>query len=199
MARAYKIKTVVGVQLIADLDFTATTIFQDLLTEFTYSELLESDDLNTLMSNSNIITEDENNNPILSFGNMQAGSGEGLNSLETATLDGTIITPSTLNSDQDNYNPTGFSTCNMIRQQINGDRVITGFVAPPTGVNRIFGINNLSGTSKIKYINNDSSSLAANRLLLRDNDGDKSSKPNETAIFWYDHVSLRWRPYNRIG
>lgn len=125
---------------------------------------------------------------------------EGLNRLETVTLSGgNIITPSTLNSDQDDYNPTGFSDCNMIRQQINGDRVITGFEAPSAGVNRVFAIANLSGSSDIKFKNNDSGSTAANRILLRDNGPDKSLKENETGIFWYDHTSSRWRPYNRIG
>ncbi len=126
-------------------------------------------------------------------------SGTGLNVLETATLDGIIITPPQLLADQDDYNPTGFSTCNMIRQDINGQRVITGFVAPPAGVNRIFGICNLSASSNIKFKNNDNSSAAPNRLLLRDNGPDKSIKENETAVFWYDHTNLRWRPYNRIG
>ena len=126
--------------------------------------------------------------------------GSGLDALETATLDGgNIITPSTLNSDQDDYNPTGFSTCNLIRQEINGDRVITGFEAPPAGVNRIFAITNISTSDNIKFKNNDSSSSAPNRLLLRDNGPDKSLKENETGIFWYDHTSLRWRVYNRIG
>ena len=121
------------------------------------------------------------------------------NAIGVTQLTENIITPPQLNSDQDDYNPSGFSTCNMIRQDINGDRVITGFVAPSAGVNRVFAISNLSGSSDIKFKNNDSSSSAANRLLLRDNGPDKSIKENETAIFWYDHTSSRWRPYNRIG
>lgn len=136
-----------------------------------------------------------------------AGSGQvnveiksGLERLETVTLDGgNIITPAQLNSDQDNYNPSGFSNCNLIRQDINGDRVITGFVAPPAGQNRIFGITNLSGSNNIKFANNDSGSTAANRLLLRDNGPDKSIKENETALFYYDHTSNRWRVLNRVG
>ena len=131
--------------------------------------------------------------------NFPTGGGTGLNILETASLDGIIITPSTLNSDQDDYNPTGFSTCSMIRQPINGDRVITGFEAPPAGVNRIFAINCIDTNDMIKFKNNDSSSSSANRILLRGNGGDKQIQENETAIFWYDHVSNRWSPYNRIG
>ena len=132
-------------------------------------------------------------------------SGGGGGSVDRADLIGLtqfttgIITPAQLNSDQDDYSPTGFSTCNLIRQDINGDRVITGFVAPAAGVNRIFYISNLSGSDNIKFKNNDSGSAAANRLLLRDNGPDKSIKENESAVFYYDHVSSRWRPYTRIG
>jgi len=111
-----------------------------------------------------------------------------------------IITPPTLTGNVNDYNPTGFSTCNMIRQDINANnREITGFAAPPAGVNRIITWSNInSGVFDIKFKENDSGSVAANRILLRDN-ADKSIKANETAIFWYDHVSTRWRPYNRIG
>lgn len=123
----------------------------------------------------------------------------GLNPLETYTLDGNIITPSQLNSDQDDYSPPGFSTCSLIRQDINGQRVITGFEAPPAGVNRMFAITNLSTSHELKFKNNDSSSLPANRLLLRDAGPDKPLKENETALFWYDHVVSRYRVGNRIG
>ena len=41
------------------------------MSEFTYAELLESDDLNALVSNANIVTEDENGDSIASFGNIQ--------------------------------------------------------------------------------------------------------------------------------
>ena len=131
--------------------------------------------------------------------NVNADAFDYANAIGITQITDNIITPPTLNSDQDDYNPAGFSTCNMIRQQINGDRVITGFEAPPAGVNRIFAINNLSTSSNIKFKNNDSSSSAANRLLLRDDGPDKSIKENETAVFWYDHTSSRYRPYNRIG
>ena len=131
--------------------------------------------------------------------NVNADAFDYANAIGITQITDNIITPSTLNSDQDDYNPTGFSTCNMIRQPINGDRVITGFEAPPAGVNRVFGINSIDTSDRIKFKNNDSGSSAANRILLRDNGGDKELHENETAIFWYDHVSSRWRPYNRIG
>jgi len=129
---------------------------------------------------------------------VDASGGGTMDVLETATVQ-SIITPAIFDVDQDDYNPTGFSTCNMMRQDVNGNRVITGFQAPAPGVNRVFGINCISGSDTIKFKNNDAGSSASNRLLLRDNSGDKTIKENETAIFWYDHTSARWRPYNRIG
>ena len=130
-----------------------------------------------------------------------SGGGSGLNYLETVTLDsGSIITPSEITSDVDDYNPTGFSTCVMIRQSISANiKAITGFLAPAAGVNRVVAVNNISSSGRdLKFKHNDSSSSAGNRLLMRDN-ADKTIRPNETALFWYDHTSSRWRPYNRIG
>ncbi len=122
------------------------------------------------------------------------------NEIGIEQVTGTIITPPTLTGNVNDYNPTGFATSNMIRQDIDANnREITGFVAPSAGVDRIIYICNINaGTDDIKFTDNDAGSVAANRILLRDS-GDKALKSNETAAFWYDHTSLRWRPYNRIG
>ena len=204
----------------ADIDITGITapleaIYQMLFISnisSTQKVVLKNNSASSLADNrfffSQDITIDENMGLIMLYDQVMTKwrpflptvpGGGGLNALETATLDGSIITPAQLLADQDDYNPTGFSTCQMIRQDINGNRVITGFVAPAAGVDRIFAITNLSGSDRIKFKNNDSSSAAANRLLIRDNAGDKEIHEQETAIFWYDHTSSRWRPYNRIG
>ena len=64
MAREFNIKTVTSTESITDLHVTVTTTFQDLLEEFTYIELLESESLFTLLSDANIVTEDENGDTI---------------------------------------------------------------------------------------------------------------------------------------
>ena len=64
MAREFNIKTVTGTESITDIHITVTTTFQDLLESFTYTELLESESLYTLLSDSNIVTEDENGDSI---------------------------------------------------------------------------------------------------------------------------------------
>jgi len=106
-----------------------------------------------------------------------------------------IVVSETLNNDKDNYNPTNFSSSNLLElDPISSDRDITGFLAPPAGVIRIITIVNTSATRKIKFKNNDSGSTAANRLLLRDN-GDKDLKKQDSCRFYYDHNSNRWRNF----
>ncbi len=109
----------------------------------------------------------------------------------------------TLNSDQDDWNPTGLQDAGLIRITINGDRTLSGMVAPPAGVNKIIALASVTtNDDNLKIRNNDSSSNAANRFLVRDNGGgsqEKSIKEGETGYFWYDHLSERWRPLNRIG
>lgn len=122
------------------------------------------------------------------------------NEIGLEQITGGIITPAQLTGNIDNYNPTGFSTCNLIRQEIDSNnREITGFLAPAVGVNRIIKINNISSAGRdLKFTNNDAASLAENRFLLRDN-GDRTIRPNETGEFYYDHVQSRWISLNRIG
>ncbi len=115
-------------------------------------------------------------------------------------ITGPIITPPILTGNVDDYNPTGFSTCNLIRQEIDtNNRQITGFLAPAVGVNRIIYITNISGAGDdLKFMHNNAGSIAANRILLRDN-GDRTIRPNETAAFYYDHTQNRYISFNRIG
>jgi len=114
-------------------------------------------------------------------------------------ITGGIITPPTLTVTTNDYNPAGFATANMIRQNINANnRQLTGLLAPAVGVNRIVFINNINGSSQdLRLVHNSALSSAANRFLLRDGGG-RSLKPNQTAAFWYDHISQRWRPLNRV-
>jgi len=122
------------------------------------------------------------------------------NEIGIEQITGSIITPPILTATANNYNPTGFATANMIRQDIDSNnRSISGFVAPAVGVNRIIYINNINGTGNdLRFLNNSVLSLPENRILLRDN-ANKAIKDNETAAFWYDHTSQRWRPLNRVG
>ncbi len=132
--------------------------------------------------------------------NIAADCFDKANETGVEQITGSIITPPTLTATANNYNPTGFATANMIRQDINANnRQITGFVAPALGVDRIIMINNINTASNdIRFVNNSASSIAQNRILLRDN-GSRSLRPNQTVMFWYDHISQRWRSLNRMS
>jgi len=75
MAREFNIKTVTSTELITDLHVTVTTVFQDLLEDFTYTELLESESLFVLLSDANIVAEDENGDTISATGSGGLPSG----------------------------------------------------------------------------------------------------------------------------
>lgn len=115
-------------------------------------------------------------------------------------ITGDIITPPSLGNAVNDYSPVGFDTANMIRQAVDENNTeITGMEAPQIGVNRVVMINNISvAGNDLRFTHNDAASVAENRFLMRDN-GQRSIRPNETASFWYDHISERWRPYNRVG
>ena len=98
-----------------------------------------------------------------------------------------VISPPSFNSNQDDYNPTGLSTANIIRLTSTGNRDITGIVAQRAGTTIIL-IN--VGGSTITLENNDSSSSASNRFLMGQ---DRDISPNEAVMIWYDSNSSRWR------
>ena len=112
-----------------------------------------------------------------------------------------VITAATLTGDVNNWSPTGFdSETDMIRVDVNANnRAITGITAPGAGINRVLAVKNINtASSDIRFSHNNAGSIAANRFLCRDNNN-KSIKPNETALWFYDHIQARWTPLNRIG
>lgn len=112
-----------------------------------------------------------------------------------------IITVPTLTATVNDWSPIGFDdTTDLIRVDVNANnRSISGIVAPPLGVNRVLGIKNLNTVGNdLRFEHNNAGSLAVNRFLCRDNTR-KSIKPNEIALWFYDHIVQRWTPFNRIG
>jgi len=76
---------------------------------------------------------------------------------------------------------------------------IRGIVAPAAGVNKVIWFFNINTDNySIKFMDNDSSATAANRLLIRDRQ-DKDLKEQEGCGLWYDHTVSRWRPLTRLG
>jgi hypothetical protein len=99
-----------------------------------------------------------------------------------------VLSPTSLAANQNDYNPTGLATAAIIRQDASADVRITGLAGGSTG--RLMTIENIAATSKITISASDTGSAAANRFLI---DGDMAVLPGQSAQFWYDAVSSRWR------
>ena len=100
-----------------------------------------------------------------------------------------IISPSTIASDQDDYNPTGFGDATIIR--IAGDdgiRAITSMASQSNGEQKTF-IN--IGDYPIYFPGEHPDGTSSNRIIT---DRDVFLFPKQTLDFWYDATSSRWRP-----
>ena len=109
-----------------------------------------------------------------------------------ATITSSIITPSTITSDQDNYNPTGWNGSNLVRLSgDNGIRAITSFVAPTSGFQKTL-VN--VGSYPIYFPSEHPDGTAANRVLAN---YDYILYPGASTAMYYDGTSSRWRFLSR--
>ncbi|MBK9723348.1 MAG: hypothetical protein IPO78_17430 [Saprospiraceae bacterium] len=98
-----------------------------------------------------------------------------------------IITPSQITSDQDDYNPTGFDTADIVRiSGDNGIRAITGLAPQSDGEEKKF-IN--TGTYPIYFTGENTGSTASYRIKCNK---DIFLYPCQTAILTYDTIADRW-------
>lgn len=143
---------------------------------------------NGKVSNLTISTLTENTAPTAGDWLVSENSGGSLGKIDVSRFPiGGIISPSQITSDQNDYNPTGFSAADIVRISTNALRLITGFVAPSNSKSK--QLCNI-GTESIVITAQDPSSSAANRLEAR---RDIVIAPNASIIIWYDSVSSRWR------
>jgi len=112
----------------------------------------------------------------------------GITQMPSAQINEVSITSGSI----DNYN---ISTYNVIFiNPGNSDRPFSGMVAPPAGVNRIVTIINSGTNAKIKFENNNTSSIPANRILLADNNNFDLPRGGSVQYI-YKHSSSRWITY----
>jgi len=112
----------------------------------------------------------------------------GITQMPSAQINEVSITSGSI----DNYN---ISTYNVIFiNPGNSDRPFSGMVAPPAGVNRIVTIINSGTNAKIKFENNNTSSIPANRILLADNNNFDLPRGGSVQYI-YKHSSNRWITY----
>jgi hypothetical protein len=97
------------------------------------------------------------------------------------------IAPTQITSNQDNYNPTGFSTAYAIILTSDASRDITGFAGPTNG-RRIFVFNNGAQNIVLKH---DVTSTAANRIIGR-GAADTTLTPKTGVALYYSTSITRW-------
>jgi len=115
-----------------------------------------------------------------------------------------VISPASIGSDQNNYNPTNLDTCCVIRQDASANVSLTGLTAPTTHASgRVIVFINISAY-RITLKHESASSTAANRFAnpkeSAGSSGDAGSDgrdiwlfPNDSVVLWYDNTSTRWR------
>ena len=125
-------------------------------------------------------------------GQFLSTNGSGVLSWSNPGDNASVISPTQLTSDQNNYDPTGFSTASIVRLDgDNGMRVITGLAAPTSGTSyRQVTFTNV-GSFTILFTSEDSDSTAANRIVIEEKVF--ALYPRTSATFYYDNVSDRWR------
>lgn len=101
-----------------------------------------------------------------------------------------IISPTSLAADQNNYSPTGFSTAFHVRQDSSVSVQITGWAGG--GAGRVFDYTNISAFRQY-FMDEHASSTAANRFSIPGGYY-LVIEPKTSKLFWYDSISSRWRP-----
>lgn len=102
-----------------------------------------------------------------------------------------VITPAQITADQNDYNPAGFATANVLRLSTDAARNITG-LASDTGGGQLLLLN--VGSFNLVLTAESGSSAAANRFAPG---GNALIAPGHGCWLWYDAASLRWRIVGR--
>lgn len=90
------------------------------------------------------------------------------------------------------YNPTGLSTCNVIRQDMSAAGVVSGLTAQTDGTLIYLANIATSVLNTLTLTHDDAASTAANRFYLPGN-ASLVIPNNGGAWLWYDGTSSRWR------
>jgi len=106
-------------------------------------------------------------------------------------LFGTVLSPTQLAANTDNWNPTGLATACVIRADLSADWNLTGIVPPAATGQRTFVLlaNVSTHTLTLKH---DTTSTAANRFYCP-GDLDVPLAKDTAVLLWYDLTTLRWR------
>lgn len=103
-----------------------------------------------------------------------------------------VITPTQINSSANDYSPTGFTTCNMMRLSgSGGSQQITGFAAPSPPYGRLCRLFNI-GPAQLNFLHESTDSSANNRIITTTLTTIVLTLDDPGSI-WYDVITQRWR------
>lgn len=122
----------------------------------------------------------------------RTGKLETVISLLRDAVNDRIITPTALaGGNTDDYNPTGFATATLLRQDASSASVIRGILARKAGTRlRIF---NISAANNITLNHQDTGDLTAANRIICPNNANYVIRPNGMGLVFYDGTSSRWR------
>jgi hypothetical protein len=105
-----------------------------------------------------------------------------------------LISPTALAADADDYAPTGHAAAFAIRQDASADVSITGLAGGVAG--RLVALVNISSANVLSLTDEDSNSTAANRFAI----GATITLDSDSAVLlYYDGTSSRWRTLGGAG
>lgn len=110
--------------------------------------------------------------------------------VKNAPVFSSVITPTQITADQNNYNPSGLSSAFIIQVDSDDTRSITGITAGTAG--QVIGIYN-DGTEEITLTDQDANSSAANRFAFLES-SDQVVPPG--GIVWLIYLASRWRYFS---
>jgi len=103
-----------------------------------------------------------------------------------------VLTPAVLNANANNYNPTGFPSCNVLRLSSSSGVNVTGFSNGRNG--RVIVVQNV-GSYTIGFPKQNGASSAANRFASDSYNLD----PGNVSLAVYDSIASRWRMFGSGG
>jgi hypothetical protein len=108
-----------------------------------------------------------------------------------SSTEGSVISPATVSTDQNDYAPTGWATARYVRFTLGADVKFSGFGT--TGiVEKRKTLVFVAGGFVAQYLRDDAASTAGNRIITP-YPNDVYMALNEARDIWYDSTSAAWR------